>query len=154
MIEILCFQCPLGFIKICGKDDYITEIKIIDEPVESTENATDEMKKCQKQLEEYFDGRRKEFDLNLKFEGTYFRKKVWQALLKVPYGKTAAYKDIAIAVNSPKAFRAVGSANHSNPIWIVVPCHRIIGSDGSLTGYGGGLWRKEKLLELERNNTY
>jgi len=153
MNEVLCFKCPLGYIKICGKDDYLTEIKITDEEVPTTDGVTEEMKKCQRQLEEYFEGKRKEFDLNLRFEGTPFRKKIWKILLTVPYGKTATYKDIAIAAESPKAVRAVGGANHHNPFWIVVPCHRIIGSDGSLTGYGGGLWRKERLLALEKENS-
>jgi len=153
MNEILCFKCPVGYIKICGKDDYITEIKIADKPLNCTDNITSEMQKCRMQLEEYFEGKRKEFDLNLRFEGTEFRKKVWQALLKVPYGKTASYKDIAVMINSPKAVRAVGGANHNNPFWIVVPCHRIIGSDGSLTGYGGGIERKQYLLQLEEKHS-
>ncbi len=103
------------------------------------------------QLEAYFAGRRKTFDLPLRFdEGTPFMKQVWQALCTVPYAHTASYKDIAEAVGNPKACRAVGMANNRNPIAIIVPCHRIIGSTGALVGYGGGLGMKERLLELER----
>ena len=150
MIKTLYFRCPVGFVKVCGENDYLTEIKLTDFAEENSSEISEEMKKCQLQIEEYFEGKRKDFDLNLRFEGTEFRKKVWQALLNVPYGKTASYKDIAVMVESPKAVRAVGGANHNNPFWIVVPCHRIIGSDGSLTGYGGGLDKKKFLLELEK----
>lgn len=152
MIKTLYFRCPVGFVKVCGENDYLTEIKLTDFAEENSSEISEEMKKCQLQIEEYFEGKRKDFDLNLRFEGTEFRKKVWQALLNVPYGKTASYKDIAVMVESPKAVRAVGGANHNNPFWIVVPCHRIIGSDGSLTGYGGGINKKKFLLELEKNN--
>lgn len=102
-----------------------------------------------RQLKEYFAGQRKSFDLPLSFYGTEFQKKVWQALLDIPYGETRSYGQIAAAVGNPKACRAVGMANHRNEIIIVVPCHRVIGADGSLTGYGGGLDVKRKLLELE-----
>ncbi|MBR5468176.1 MAG: methylated-DNA--[Firmicutes bacterium] len=149
MKKTLYFKCPVGFVKVCGENDYLTEIKLTDFEEESSDDITEEMKKCRLQIEEYFEGKRKDFDLNLRFEGTEFRKKVWQALLDIPYGKTASYKDIAVMIESPKAVRAVGGANHNNPFWIVVPCHRIIGSDGSLTGYGGGIDKKKFLLELE-----
>lgn len=102
-----------------------------------------------RQLEEYLSGNRQQFDLPLSFYGTEFQVKVWKALLEIPYGKTASYGDIAAAVGNPKACRAVGMANHANPIVIVVPCHRIIGANGSLTGYGGGLEVKRRLLQLE-----
>ena len=101
---------------------------------------------------EYFDGKRKIFDLPLKPEGTEFQLKDWNALREIPYGETRSYKDIAIAIGNPKACRAVGTANHNNPISIIIPCHRVIGSDGSLTGYGGGLDKKTYLLELEQKN--
>lgn len=102
-----------------------------------------------RQLREYFAGKRREFDVPLALEGTPFQRRVWQALLGVGYGRTATYADIARAIGQPKAVRAVGLANGRNPIPIIVPCHRIIGSDGTLTGYGGGLPIKRKLLELE-----
>jgi len=101
------------------------------------------------QLAEYFAGQRREFDLPLDLRGTDFQKSCWRELLKVPYGETRSYADIARAMGRPAAVRAVGLANGQNPIAIIVPCHRVIGSDGSLTGYGGGLETKRKLLELE-----
>ena len=102
------------------------------------------------QLKEYLAGRRQVFELPLKPEGTAFQKKVWNALLTVPYGETRSYGDIAVQIENPKAFRAVGMANNRNPIPIVIPCHRIIGAGGSLVGHGGGLDIKVKLLELEQ----
>jgi len=102
-----------------------------------------------RQLAEYFAGQRREFDLPLDLRGTDFQKRCWQELLKIPYGETRSYADIARAIGNPAAVRAVGLANGQNPIAIIVPCHRVIGSDGSLTGYGGGLDVKRKLLELE-----
>lgn len=102
------------------------------------------------QLDEYFTGKRKEFDLPLAAEGTLFQKKVWNALCTIPYGETRSYKDIAIQIGNAKACRAVGMANHNNPIGIIVPCHRVVGADGKLVGYAGGLDRKQFLLELER----
>ncbi len=102
-----------------------------------------------RQLAEYFRGERNEFDLDLAPRGTEFQLQVLDELLKIPYGKTCTYQDIAIAINRPKAVRAVGAANGRNPIPIVIPCHRVIGADGSLTGFGGGLDVKEYLLGLE-----
>lgn len=102
-----------------------------------------------RQLQEYFAGERRQFDLPLDLRGTDFQKRCWQALLKIPYGETRSYADIAQAIGNRAAVRAVGLANGQNPIAIIVPCHRVIGSDGSLTGYGGGLATKRKLLELE-----
>ena len=101
------------------------------------------------QLEEYFAGKRREFSFNLDLRGTEFQKRCWDALLAIPYGQTKSYADIARTVGRPAAFRAVGQANHTNPIAIVVPCHRVVASDGKLAGYGGGLSTKEKLLRLE-----
>ena len=103
----------------------------------------------EKQLKEYFDGRRKEFDIPLVAPGTPFQKKVWDALMKIPYGETRSYSEQAKAIGNPKAVRAVAKANGDNRIGIIIPCHRVIGSDGELTGYGGGLWRKRYLLNLE-----
>lgn len=102
-----------------------------------------------RQLREYFNGKRRDFDIPLDPAGTDFQRSVWSALRKIPYGRTASYADIARAIGKPKAMRAVGMANGRNPISIVVPCHRVIGADGSLTGYGGGLDRKRTLLNLE-----
>ncbi len=101
------------------------------------------------ELEEYFAGSRQTFDVPLDFKGTDFQQQSWSALLKIPYGETRSYQDQANAINNPKAVRAVAGANHSNKLSILIPCHRVIGKDGSLTGYGGKLWRKEFLLKLE-----
>jgi methylated-DNA-[protein]-cysteine S-methyltransferase len=101
------------------------------------------------QLQDYFLGRRTEFTFKLNLQGTEFQKKVWQELLHIPYGKTCSYLDLSKKIGDVKAIRAVASANGKNPLWIVVPCHRVIGTNGSLTGYAGGLWRKKWLLEHE-----
>lgn len=105
------------------------------------------------QLKEYFDGKRKEFDLQLETEGTEFQKKVWDELVKIPFGTTISYKELAVRMGDEKVIRAAASANGANPLPIVIPCHRVIGSDGSLVGYGGGLKIKERLLTLEGNRS-
>ena len=112
------------------------------------------LREAARQLDEYFAGRRKEFDLPLAPKGTVFQQKVWQALQKIPYGTTVTYKDIAIAVGNPLACRAVGMANHNNPIGIIIPCHRVIGANGKLTGYAGGLDKKQLLLDLEFRHSF
>lgn len=103
------------------------------------------------QLDQYFAGERSDFDLPVALRGTPFQMRVWEALREIPYGETRSYQEIARRVDSPRAVRAVGGANGRNPVAIVIPCHRVIGADGSLTGYGGGLWRKEFLMNLERS---
>ena len=108
------------------------------------------IKKAAAQIEEYLNGKRKQFKLPLALQGTEFQLAVWQALQKIPYGETRSYKEIAASIGRPKAVRAVGMANNRNPISIIVPCHRVIGHDGKLVGYGGGLSLKQRLLELER----
>lgn len=113
------------------------------------ERKTPMLQEACDQLEDYFQGNRRCFDLPLMLEGTAFQKQVWQALLEIPYGETATYGQIAEKIGNPKAARAVGMANHNNPIAIIVPCHRVIGANGSLTGYAGGLNQKAMLLELE-----
>ena len=105
--------------------------------------------KLQKQLSEYFSGSRKSFSMKLDLQGTEFQKRVWNELTKIPYGKTITYKELAVRLGNVKSIRAAGTANGANPIPIIIPCHRVIGSDGSLTGYAGGLEMKEKLLQLE-----
>ena len=110
---------------------------------------TELLKEAHRQLAAYFRGERTVFDLPLATEGTAFQKSVWKALMEIPYGKTCSYKDIAIRIGNPKAFRAVGMANHLNPISIIIPCHRVIGASGQMVGYGGGLHMKEYLLKLE-----
>jgi methylated-DNA-[protein]-cysteine S-methyltransferase len=115
-----------------------------------SQNETPLLQKAASQLREYFDGGRTAFDLPLAFHGTDFQVAVWKALQTIPYGQTRSYKDIALLAGSSKAYRAVGMANNRNPIAIIVPCHRVVGSDGSLTGYAGGLSLKERLLALEK----
>lgn len=121
--------------------------------IEIIEKESATIKKTKHQLEEYFLNKRKTFDIPLDLAGTDFQISVWEELLKVPFGSTRSYKEQAIAVGNLKAIRAVATANGENRISIIIPCHRIIGSDGSLTGYGGGIWRKQKLLELESTQT-
>jgi methylated-DNA-[protein]-cysteine S-methyltransferase len=111
------------------------------------------IQKAAAQIKEYFEGKRKQFKLPLAMHGTEFQMAVWQALQKIPYGETRSYKEIAVSIGRPKAVRAVGMANNRNPISIIVPCHRVIGHDGKLVGYGGGLPLKQYLLELERAKT-
>jgi len=106
--------------------------------------------KAAKQLEEYFCGKRKQFDLPLRPNGTDFQQAVWKALQKIPYGETRSYGQIANLIKKPSACRAVGMANSKNPIWIIIPCHRVIGANGALTGYAGGVGMKKRLLELEK----
>lgn len=117
---------------------------------QGTYKETEVIKETYRQLSEYFAGKRDSFDIPIKTQGTDFQEKVWNALKQIPYGETRSYKDIAIAIGKPKAMRAVGMANNRNPIMIVIPCHRVIGANGQLIGYGGGLDVKEKLLTLEK----
>ncbi|MFT9488534.1 MAG: methylated-DNA--[protein]-cysteine S-methyltransferase [Tepidibacillus sp.] len=111
--------------------------------------AKNELNTVIQQLIEYFSGQRTEFNIAIELYGTPFQKKVWETLLTIPYGEVRTYKDIAIQMNAPKAVRAIGGANHNNPIPIIVPCHRVIGSNGNLVGYGGGIKIKQYLLQLE-----
>jgi len=110
------------------------------------------IKKAAEQLREYFEGKRKIFNLPISAQGTEFQLKAWEALRAIPYGETRSYNDIAVSITNPKAVRAVGMANNRNPVVIIIPCHRVIGADGGLTGYAGGLELKKKLLELEAKN--
>lgn len=130
---------------ICGVNFYRSE-----EPLSMEMYETELLLDAKKQLEEYFSGTRRAFDVPLSLYGTAFQQKDWEALLEIPYGETRSYKQIAERIGSPKAFRAVGMANHNNPISIIIPCHRVIGSDGSMVGYGGGLDIKAFLLKFER----
>jgi methylated-DNA-[protein]-cysteine S-methyltransferase len=115
------------------------------------ENETELIKECKIQLQEYFKGERKEFNLPLSItSGTEFQRKVWKELEKIPFGETVSYQDIAVRIDKPKACRAVGGANNKNKIGIIIPCHRVVGKNGSLTGYAGGTDKKEYLLNLEK----
>ncbi len=139
----------LGFTEIQGDENGISKIHVMDEEAKTTAKIPQELKEAILQLQEYFDGKRTNFSFQLNPSGTEFQKKVWQELLNIPYGKTCSYLELSKKLGDVKAIRAVASANGKNPLWIVVPCHRVIGTDGSLTGYAGGLWRKKWLLEHE-----
>lgn len=143
---------PLGITKIEGDENGISVISVLSEG-EVTEEIPLELQEAVHQLQDYFDGKRNEFDFKLNPKGTDFQQRVWQELLKIPFGKTMSYMDLSKKLGDVKAIRAVASANGKNPLWIVVPCHRVIGTDGSLTGYAGGLWRKKWLLEHENPTT-
>ena len=142
------YSSPLGQLKLQCSDEHIKALLFVDE-VSETSNEHQLLQLCASQLEEYFSGKRKEFDLPLKQDGTEFQSKVWNLLCRIPYGKTISYNELAKLYGDLKAIRAVASANGRNNLAIIVPCHRVIGSDQSLTGYAGGLWRKKWLLEHE-----
>jgi methylated-DNA-[protein]-cysteine S-methyltransferase len=137
-IEIVTIPTPLGFAKILGNSEGIQSVCIMEEGEATAEIPTALLEVVQ-QLSEYFEGNRTEFQLKLNPKGTEFQQKVWNALLQIPFGKTISYQQLTLQLGDPKAIRAVASANGKNPLWIIVPCHRVIGSDGSLTGYAGGL---------------
>lgn len=150
MIKSISIETPLGIASIAADAYGITNISIIEDTTEIQDTEIpDFLKEASNQLQEYFMGKRIDFDLKLHPSGTDFQKKVWNQLSKIPFGKTVSYLDIAKRLGDPKVIRAAATANGKNPLWIVVPCHRVIGSDGSLTGYAGGLWRKKWLLEHE-----
>ncbi|MDP5229878.1 MAG: methylated-DNA--[protein]-cysteine S-methyltransferase, partial [Cellulophaga sp.] len=149
MKEIAFINTPLGVAKIEGDQDGISEITVLENGEEITQVIPEILEDAVYQLREYFEGARQEFTFTLNPEGTDFQKKVWNALAEIPFGKTVSYLELSKNLGDTKAIRAVASANGKNPIWIVVPCHRVIGSDGSLTGYAGGLHRKQWLLEHE-----
>ena len=141
-MEECIINTPLGFTKITGDDDGITSITVLN----SEEKLTDIIPES---LQDYFEGKREQFDLKLNPQGTDFQQTVWKQLQTIPYGKSMSYLELSKQLGDIKAIRAVANANGKNPIWIIIPCHRVIGSDGSLTGYAGGLARKQWLLNHE-----
>ena len=145
---------PVGLLTLAGRDGRLMHLRMVDQTYEPSHDGweRDDMAfpGAVEQLESYFAGERFEFDIEMELVGTPFQRNVWAALLTIPYGDTRSYGEIAAQIGSPGAFRAVGLANGHNPIGIIVPCHRVIGSNGSLTGYGGGLDRKRALLALEK----
>lgn len=148
-METCIIKSPLGFTKITGDEEGISALSILNSEETITDIIPVELEDCVHQLNEYFEGKRTQFDLQLNPEGTDFQKKVWNLLQTIPYGKTMSYLQLSQQLGDVKAIRAVANANGRNPIWIVIPCHRVIGSNGSLTGYAGGLQRKQWLLEHE-----
>ena len=147
-INTCTYQSPIGLIEIAGNSDSITALQFTEQPRAGNAESSI-LQLAKQQLAEYFDKKRHEFDLNLQLDGTPFQKTVWAYLLTVPFGKIISYQDVANGIGNPKAVRAVGAANGKNPISIIVPCHRIVGGNRHLIGYGGGLWRKEWLLKHE-----
>ena len=143
------FKSPIGILKIGIEEECLVELEFVNEKTEP-KVKTECSEKVIKQLREYFNGTRKEFELPLSFHGTEYQEKVWNALLTIPYGETCSYKKIAELIDNPKSVRAVGNANHKNPICIVIPCHRVIGHNNTLVGYGGGIVRKQALIEHEQ----
>lgn len=159
MQQVSCgiYESPIGRLKIFCTQDGVKSVgfqreeakaeRMTESPSPKSEQMLD---KTREELKEYFEGKRSTFSVPCVMEGTEFQKKVWKALQEIPYGETRSYQEIAVQIGNPKAYRAVGMANHRNPIAILVPCHRVVGSDGKLTGYAGGLDKKEKLLALEQ----
>ena len=151
-METAFIKTPLGIATIIGDENGISVISVADGGVISSKIPSI-LQEAVLQLNEYFEGNRTDFDFTLNPKGTDFQQKVWNGLLEIPFGKTCSYMDLSKKLGDVKAIRAVASANGKNPLWIVVPCHRVIGTDGSLTGYAGGLWRKKWLLEHENPTT-
>ncbi|WP_304201575.1 methylated-DNA--[protein]-cysteine S-methyltransferase [Flavobacterium alvei] len=147
-METAYIKTPLGIAKIVGDENGISNISIVNEGDISLIISTI-LQEAVSQLNEYFEGKRTDFTFKLNPSGTEFQQKVWKELLEIPFGKTMSYLELSKKLGDVKAIRAVASANGKNPLWIVVPCHRVIGTDGSLTGYAGGLWCKKWLLEHE-----
>ncbi len=144
-------RTPAGLINITTTETHVTRIEFTKKILTNSKNQKPKiLTDCETQLTEYFAGKRQNFDLQLELSGTEFQNKVWKALQKIKFGKTASYKDIAEKINSPKGFRAVGMANNKNRIPIIIPCHRIIGTNGDLVGYAGGLKIKQALLDIEK----
>lgn len=161
MKKIFFYNSPIGEIGIVENEKAITEICIVDslekknEIIKNIEYILEEtllISNTYNELNEYFEGIRKEFTIPLLLEGTEFQKKVWKELINIPYGETRSYKDIAIKIGNPNAARAIGGANNKNKILIIIPCHRVIGQNGELVGYGEGIDIKKYLLDLEQNN--
>ncbi len=153
-MSVALYKSPIGIIKIEENQGKVTSISMERrenrQKKANPEHPSELTDRVSKQLEEYFQGKRSQFDFPCCPEGTAFQKKVWQTLLEIPYGETRSYKDIAAAIGQPKACRAVGMANNKNPIALAIPCHRVIGSKGELTGYAGGLEIKKQLLDMEK----
>src|ERR1700754_4944352 len=154
-VQFRSIHSPVGQLTLAGKDKRLMHLRMVDQTYEPSHDGwepdADAFTEAVEQLGAYFAGDLTEFDLDLNLVGTAFQRRVWEALLTIPYGETRSYGEIARQIGTPGAFRAVRLANGHNPVGIIVPCHRVIGSNGSLTGYGGGLDRKRALLALEKS---
>ncbi|MDN5203773.1 methylated-DNA--[protein]-cysteine S-methyltransferase [Fulvivirgaceae bacterium BMA10] len=153
-IQMAYCDSPLGLIEISATEKGIRSVGFVEAQASFESSDNKHLSKCKKELEEYFNGERRNFTVSLDWKGTDFQKSVWDILMEIPYSKTISYMDIAKRLDNLKAIRAVGSANGRNKIAIIVPCHRVIGSDGQLTGYAAGLPRKEWLLKHEGNPAF
>lgn len=149
MLRRLCFETPIGTLCLEEDGEALTAIRL-GPKCEEEQDESELLNEAKKQIMEYFAGKRTQFDLPLHMHGTEFQVKVWNALRQIPYGETRSYSEIAAAAGNPKACRAVGGANNKNPLLIVVPCHRVIGKNGSLVGFACGMDAKKHLLELEK----
>jgi methylated-DNA-[protein]-cysteine S-methyltransferase len=149
MMNFFTYQTPVGKLSIACEENHIVKVKLSDTLDHAVRKETPLIQEAYRQLIEYFEGKRKHFELPLKPKGTLFQQAVWNALCQIPYRKTKSYKEIAEIIGNHKACRAVGMANHRNPVMIIIPCHRVIGADGALTGYACGVDIKEQLLRLE-----
>ena len=146
-----CYRSEIGPIEVIGNQKGILAITFVEAEFKPDDNPPACIKECLRQLGEYFKGKRRRFSVPLLLDGTEFQKAVWRQLQKIPFGATASYGDVARAIGNPRAFRAVGNANNQNRIPLIIPCHRVIGSDGKLVGFGSGIWRKAWLLTHEKN---
>jgi methylated-DNA-[protein]-cysteine S-methyltransferase len=156
-LQYRAVRSPVGQLTLVGRDNRLRHLRMDDQTYEPShdgwERDDDAFPHAVAQLEAYFAGDLVEFDIELELVGTPFQRRVWAALLTIPYGETRSYGAIALQIGSPTAYRAVGLANGHNPIGIIVPCHRVIGANGKLIGYGGGIERKKRLLDMERQRT-
>lgn len=146
-LSIAIVSSPLGNIELCSSEGFLTRLKFTEQPSSGT--LPEPLKQIKDQLDDYFRGKRKNFEIPILPEGTEFQKRVWEIVYEIPFGTTISYGEIAGRLGLKNGARAVGLANGANPLAIIIPCHRVIGSDGRLTGYAGGLWRKEWLLKME-----
>jgi methylated-DNA-[protein]-cysteine S-methyltransferase len=146
------YRSEIGPLEVVGTQKGILTITFVEDESGADRPLPACMKECLRQLDEYFKGKRQKFSIPLLLDGTDFQKAVWRQLQKIPFGQTASYGEVARAIGNPRAFRAVGNANNKNDIPIIIPCHRVIGSDGKLVGFGSGIWRKEWLLDHEKGS--
>lgn len=158
MINTYTFKSPIGFLKISEENDSLIGLSLQQENADTallqkSARHFELLYEAYKQITEYFAGKRKMFELPIHGKGTAFQQRVWEELQKIPYGETRSYEDIAVAIGNPKAVRAVGQANHNNPLLLIVPCHRVIHKNGDITGFGCGTEVKKYLLDLEKENS-
>ena len=145
------YNSPIGTIKLVCSEKFLQEMQFVEEEGENPQIYSQIVSTCKEELDAYFAGKLEKFTIPIEFvNGTDFQREVWKALQSIPYGETRSYKDIAVNIGNPKAVRAVGGANNKNPIGIIIPCHRVIGSSGKLVGYAGGIDKKDMLLKLEK----